>query len=223
MEKIFEDKEFHGDVSFFKAVTIRIGALVTKALTVVGSLSLTGDLTMTGNLTITLGNAILTAGDLTMTLGDLLISDGALTLTTGDITLTAGKVISDGGFVSSAVTLSADDSVTSLNTIPVGVNTVNVNDAENDANDFIVLPNLAQVEKGHVITILCNAGTNFEIRCPSAGSNKINTVDCGSAGNEYLATDTEVIKCVARDATDGWVLTGTTALGAVAPAVIPDA
>ena len=48
------------------------------------------------------------------------------------------------------------------NSIPGGTKTVEVTGVVNDADDFIVLPSLAEVQNGHEITILCSAGGNFE-------------------------------------------------------------
>lgn len=238
MEKIFEDKEFHGSVTFFGTVIVMP----------VGGFAMSGDL-------------VITAGDLTMTEGDLLMSSGNLQLTTGDVILTnAAKLRLDGsasgdtylqqsasnviqwvaggvvqmynsgygmrfpnGIHIEAVDKTADDTAGSTNVIAINENIVNVIGVATNADDQIYLPRADQVENGHTILIMCDAGSNFEIRTPSTRADKINTVDCGSGGNEYLATDNEVIKCVMRNVTDGWVLTGTTALGAVAVAVVPDA
>lgn len=107
------------------------------------------------------------------------------------------------------------------NTIGPTVKVVDVAAVTNNANDWIVLPDLEDVPNGHEITILCNAGTNFELRTPSGTGDKINTVDSDGT-QEYLCTDTEVVKVVKVSDTDGWVAHAYTALGAVATAVIPD-
>lgn len=65
VKKEFENVEFHGDVSFFADVTVRIATLVIKALTMVGAFILTGDLTMIGALDVT-GDAVI-SGDVTLT------------------------------------------------------------------------------------------------------------------------------------------------------------
>ena len=90
----------------------------------------------------------------------------------------------------------------------------------NNANDWIVLPSLANVPNGHEITILCNAGGNFEMRTPAASNEKINNVD-SDGSNEYLCTDTEVIKVVKISNSVGWMAHAYTAIGAVATAVTP--
>jgi hypothetical protein len=102
-----------------------------------------------------------------------------------------------------------------------GINSVNVGSVDTDANDFIVLPSLANVEVGHTIKIACNAGSNFEMRTPSTSGEKINTVVSDGTA-EYLCTDTEMITITKVSDTDGWVATAQTALGAIATAVVPD-
>lgn len=107
------------------------------------------------------------------------------------------------------------------NAIPPTVKVVEVQAVTNNANDWITLPSLADVPNGHEITILCNAGTAFELRTPASSNEKINTVDSDGT-QEYLCTDTEVIKVVKVSDTDGWMAHAYTALGAVATAVVPD-
>lgn len=108
-----------------------------------------------------------------------------------------------------------------INTIPAGVKMVDVQGVVNDANDWVTLPNLANVENGFEITILCNAGANFELRTPTSSNEKINNVD-SDGSQEYLCTDTQYVKVVKMSNTAGWSATGFTKLGAVATAVIPD-
>lgn len=107
------------------------------------------------------------------------------------------------------------------NAIPPTVKVVEVAAVANDANDWITLPSLATVPDGAEITILCNAGTNFELRTPASSGEKINTVDSDGT-QEYLCTDTEVLKVIKVSDTDGWMAHAYTALGAVATAVVPD-
>ena len=107
------------------------------------------------------------------------------------------------------------------NSIPPTAKSVNINDKETDANDWITLPSLANVANGHQILIFANASTNFEMRTPSASAEKINDVDSdGSA--EYLVTDTDMVIVTKRNNTDGWVAQSITKLGAVRTAVVPD-
>lgn len=122
---------------------------------------------------------------------------------------------------STAQSITADDSASSLNTIQAGKDKVVVAGVTNDANDFIVLPSLASVPNGHEITILCSAGANFEMRTPAASAEEINSEDCDGT-KEYLCTDTEVLKVVKINNTIGWMAHGYSAIGAVVTAVVPD-
>ncbi len=107
------------------------------------------------------------------------------------------------------------------NSISPAVKTVQVGAVTNDANDWITLPSLADVPNGHEITILCSAGTNFELRTPAASAEEINSEDCDGT-KEYLCTDTQVLKVVKINNTIGWMAHAYTAIGAVATAVVPD-
>jgi hypothetical protein len=117
--------------------------------------------------------------------------------------------------------LTADDSQSSLNTIPRLTKSVVVGGVVNDANDFIVLPDLAYTPDGHEITILCSAGANFELRTPASSNAEINSEDCDGT-KEYLCTDTQIIKVIKINNTIGWMAHAYTAIGAVATAVVPD-
>jgi hypothetical protein len=108
-------------------------------------------------------------------------------------------------------------------TIAAGFTGVDVQAVTNDANDWIVLPAIANVPVGHTIYIACNAGTNFELRTVAASNTKINTVDADGGAAEYLCTDTDLIRVTSMGATDGYVAQSITALGAVRTAVVPDA
>lgn len=230
MEKIFEKKEFHGDVSFFKGLTIQLGALVVKALTVVGALSVTGNSTLTGNLTVVGGDVIIPAGKKLYFDGG---GDTYLWEGTGDIiSWYSGSNVQmynsgwgmffPNGFHIIAYDFIANNTPDINSALNININRVNVTGVVTDADDFIYLPRLDQVENGHTIIIMCDAGSNFEIRTPNTRNDLINNVNCGVAGNEYLATDEDTITAIARNATDGWVLTSVTKLGAVRTAVIPD-
>lgn len=115
----------------------------------------------------------------------------------------------------------ATPAVVGQNAIPPIARVVQVSAVTNDANDWITLPALADVPNGHEIIILCNAGGNFELRTPASSNEKINNVD-SDATQEYLCTDTEVIKVVKISSTVGWMAHGYSALGAVVAAVVPD-
>lgn len=106
-------------------------------------------------------------------------------------------------------------------TIPATCKVAQVGAVANNANDWITLPALATVPNGHEITILCDAGTAFELRTPAASTEKINNVDCDGT-QEYLCTDEEVIKIIKRNNTDGWMAHAYSKLGAVVTAVVPD-
>lgn len=110
---------------------------------------------------------------------------------------------------------------TPTNAIPATIKTVEVTAVTNDANDWITLPKLADVPNGHEITILCNAGGNFELRTPATSAEEINSEDCDGT-KEYLCTDTQVLKVVKINNTIGWMAHAYTAIGAVAAAVVPD-
>lgn len=118
--------------------------------------------------------------------------------------------------------VTADDSeVEGLNLIHAGSFRVIVDGVTNDANDFVVLPSLADVPDGHEITLLCSAGANFELRTPAASNEEINSEDCDGT-KEYLCTDTQIVKVVKISNTIGWMAHAFTAIGAVATAVVPD-
>lgn len=102
-----------------------------------------------------------------------------------------------------------------------GVRSVTVGAVVNDANDWIVLPPIADVPVGHQIVIACNAGGNFEMRTPASSNTKINNEDSDGT-KEYLCTDTDTIVVTSRGSTGGWMAVSYTNLGAVRTAVVPD-
>ena len=147
-------------------------------------------------------------------------------------TVTAGTVTASKALVVDAskqldVIMGAAQSVTPNNdsgaasTINAGVTAVDVQAVTNDANDWIVLPALADVPVGHEIRIACNAGGNFELRTPATSGEKINNVDADGT-QEYLCTDTDTVRIWKLSDTDGWVAQSLTILGAVRTAVVPD-
>jgi len=115
----------------------------------------------------------------------------------------------------------ATPAVVGQNAIPPMARSVVVSAVTNDANDWIILPSLADVPIGHEITILCNAGTNFELRTPASSAEEINSEDCDGT-KEYLCTDTQVLKVVKISNTIGWMAHAYSAIGAVVTAVVPD-
>jgi len=116
---------------------------------------------------------------------------------------------------------SATTADTSSRSIPRDVTQVSVLAVTNDANDFITLPNLVSVPEGHRITVLCNAGGNFELRTPAGSAEEINSENCDGT-KEYLCTDTQVLYVTKISNTIGWEANAYTAIGAVATAVVPD-
>lgn len=107
------------------------------------------------------------------------------------------------------------------NSIPAGATVVEVVGVTTNADDFIVLPSLQQVENGHRILVLGNAASNFEVRTPASSAQEINSEDCDGT-KEYLFTDTEVHEFIKINNTIGWVGIGKTALGADNTPVVPD-
>lgn len=107
------------------------------------------------------------------------------------------------------------------NSVPPKAKTVVVRAVTNDANDWIRLPSLADVANGHEILIMCSAGGNFELRTPASSTEKINNVNADGT-NEYLCTDTDIVRVMKVNNTVGWVAQSLTNLGAVRTAVIPD-
>lgn len=122
---------------------------------------------------------------------------------------------------SRAQTVTADATASTTNTIRAGKTQVEVSGVTTDANDFVVLPSLADVEIGHEIRIACNAGSNFELRTPATSGEKINTVDSDGTA-EYLCVDTEVVVLTKVSDTDGWSAFDIPALGGVGTATVPD-
>lgn len=98
---------------------------------------------------------------------------------------------------------------------------VDVAAVTNDANDFCVLPPIASVNVGHTIHVAVTCGTNCELRTPATSNTKINGVDADGS-QEYLCTDTDLIRATSMGATQGWIVQSITAAGAVRTAVVPD-
>ena len=116
---------------------------------------------------------------------------------------------------------SATAADTASRSIGRDVSQVSVLAVTNDANDWITLPPLVSVPEGHRITILCNAGGNFELRTPANSAEEINSEDCDGT-KEYLCTDTQIVYVTKIKNTIGWEANAYTAIGAVATAVVPD-
>src|SRR3990167_1731612 len=119
------------------------------------------------------------------------------------------------------VTPTATAADTRARTIGRSVKQVSVAAVTSDADDWITLPSLNTVPIGHTITILCSAGTNFELRTPASSGEEINSEDCDGT-KEYLCTDTEVVTVRKINNTIGWEAHGHSAIGAAVTAVVPD-
>jgi hypothetical protein len=133
-----------------------------------------------------------------------------------------GLVVATGyGVQQTAQALTPNNDSGAASTISEGVTAVDVGAVTTDANDWIVLPTVANVPVGHQIRIACNAGTNFELRTPAASGEKINTVDSDGT-QEYLCVDAEVVVVTKVSDTDGWAAYDIPALGGVGTATIPD-
>lgn len=113
------------------------------------------------------------------------------------------------------------DASSTGNSIPPTAKSVIVGSVETNADDWITLPSLADVPNGHEILIIASASANFEMRTPTSSNEKINNMDSDGT-QEYLVTDTDVVRVIKRNNTDGWVAQSLTNLGAVRTAVIPD-
>lgn len=124
------------------------------------------------------------------------------------------------GITFNPVTLTAAAANSATNSIPPSVRVANVTGVVTDANDWITLPDIADVPIGHQIVVLANAGANFEMRTPASSNTKINDID-SDGSQEYLVTDTHIVYITKRTTT-GWAAWSQTKLGAVVTAVIPD-
>lgn len=119
-----------------------------------------------------------------------------------------------------AVTLSPTAAQGTGNTVPPGVTSVRLAANVNGATDFVVLPSLASVPTGHVVTIVAGA-VGCEVRTPASSTEEINSENCDGT-KEYILAATQIHRFTKIDDTIGWVGAGYTAIGAVATAIIPD-
>lgn len=118
----------------------------------------------------------------------------------------------------------ADDAtpaVAGQNQISPKAKSVVVTGVANDANDWVILPNLADCPDGHRIVMIASAGANFEVRTPASSNEKINGQDSDGT-KELLVTDTTVVLFTKISNSVGWMSNPFTAIGAVATAVVPD-
>lgn len=119
-----------------------------------------------------------------------------------------------------SVTLSPTSAQGTGNTVAPGVTTVRLAANVNGVNDFTVLPSLASVPSGHVVTIIAGAADS-EVRTPASSAEEINSEDCDGT-KEYLLTATQIHRFTKIDNTIGWMGQGFSAIGAVVTAVVPD-
>lgn len=119
-----------------------------------------------------------------------------------------------------AVTINPAATQTLANSIAPGVKSVRLGANTTDVNDFTVLPSLASVPDGHVITLIAGAA-NSELRTPASSNEKINGQDSDGT-KEALLTATNVYTVTKNDNTLGWTLVGYTQIGAFQTAVVPD-
>ena len=119
-----------------------------------------------------------------------------------------------------AVTINPAATQTLANSIAPGVKSVRLGANTTDVNDFTVLPSLASVPDGHVITLIAGAADS-ELRTPASSNEKINGQDSDGT-KEALLTATNVYTVTKNDNTLGWTLVGYTQIGAFQTAVVPD-
>lgn len=131
-----------------------------------------------------------------------------------------GKTPKFDGVNFTAVTLSPKATQGEGNTIPPGAKSVRLAANVTDVNDFTVLPSLASVPDGHIITIIAGSA-NSELRTPASSNEKINGQDSDGT-KEALLTATNVYTVIKNDNTIGWTLIGNTNIGAYQTAIIPD-
>ncbi len=105
------------------------------------------------------------------------------------------------------------------NTVTPGVKVVKVGANVNGTSDFFVLPSLALVPNGHVITVIAGAA-NSNVRTPASSNEKINAQDSDGT-KQYLLTATQIHTFTKIDNTIGWMGEGRTAIGAYATAIVP--
>jgi hypothetical protein len=108
------------------------------------------------------------------------------------------------------------------NTIPSGASVVVVGANVNGTDDFIILPGLATVNIGHVITVICNAA-GMEIRTPASSGEKINNTDSDGTQEYTVPSGSQIHYFTKISNSIGWEGHGYTAIGAVIAAITPDA
>lgn len=126
------------------------------------------------------------------------------------------------GYQTSSQQVEPTNSDGSSNTILPNTRNVEVIAPENDANDWILLPDITIVPIGHQIIIACNGASAFELRTTPASNTLLNSINADGDALEYACIDEEIITVTKLSNADGWVATGTDNVGAITTPVIPD-
>lgn len=212
-----------GKLAVAGAIDYEIGTIVEAAFAdldqrAVRLVTAQGTVKMVASEAITAGAKVFAAasGKIAST-GSVLIGYALETVTANNDVL---EVLRSGALAGSQV-VTPDDAEGLGNSILAGVTGVDVAAVTNNANDWIVLPALADVPVGHTITICCNAGGNFELRTPASSAEEINSENCDGT-KEYLCTNTQVVKVIKISNTIGWMAHAFSALGTAVTAVVPD-
>ena len=180
-----------------------------------------GTVKMVASGAISLGAIVYAAAGGKVSASGTIVVGQAMHATTADNDVVEVLRYADVGPSFSVQTIDADDSESALNTILPGSTTVYVDDQTNDADDFIVLPALASVPVGWRITVIGQAGGNFEVRTPADSDEEINSENCDGT-KEYAFVNTTIHNFTKINDTIGWMGQGFTAIGAVVTAVVPD-
>lgn len=226
LKAIWSDELPTAAAAAFTNITASGTLAVTGAATLSSTLAVTTSISCplllmtgtTGNQEIRLTDNLADALSVKITSGNDIFS--ITTTNSAEALNVAANLLCSGGFEEAAVTLTPDDAEGAGNSMTAGKRAYTVTTVTNDANDFVVLPAIADVPIGHTIRIACSAGGNFELRTPASSGTTINGQDCDGT-KEYLCTDTELVTVV-KLTTAGWVAYGHSALGAAVAAVVPD-
>jgi hypothetical protein len=177
---------------------------------------------MVANGAITAGNTVYAAASGKVAASGTIVEGQALESATANNDVIEVLPFADAAAPFGTQTVIADDAeVAGLNVILPGITGVYVDGVTNNADDFVVLPALADVPNGFTITMVGQAGSNFEVRTPASSNEEINSEDCDGT-KEYLFTNTQIHEFVKIDNTIGWMGHGYSAIGAVVTAVVPD-
>jgi hypothetical protein len=205
-----------GTIAHLKLYGGKINNAASGSVTITNLYGSYIDFTKHANTTITNGWLFYGKGDYPSYFGGEITQAG----TTGENTYATVSTFNKGVKVTEQQ-VKGDSAEGVSNVILAGTTGANVDEVLNDANDFIVLPAVSTVPIGHQINICCNASSNFELRTPASSGEKINNVDSDGT-QEYLCTDTDLVRAVLISETQGWAVQSITILGAVRTAVVPD-